>query len=189
LENNPEAGFIYRLLAMFKVQAGHVQEGRQMFAKWIEGYPTRLKNVRYFSSGYNFKDLETTKSFAEGFVKAGLPGEPNDFYKIASENKLTDDELKGLFLGHKLTGITLSTGKQWWVERSKTGKASIREGDKSDTGKSWVEDDMLCDKWDNFYEGLSDCWVIYRNPEGTPENHDEYLGAPGYGIYPFSIVE
>jgi hypothetical protein len=36
---------------------------------------------------------------------------------------------------------------------------------------------------------LKDCWVIYRNPEGTPEKNDEYLGAPGYGIYPFSQIE
>ena len=174
---------------MLKVQAGHVQEGRQMFAKGIEGYPARLKNVRWFLSVLNFKDRETKKSFAEGYIKAGLPGELDDVYKISSENKLTDDELRGFFLGHKVTGIELATGKQWWVERSKNGKASIREGDKFDTGKSWVEDGMLCDQWDNLYEGLRDCWVIYRNPEGTAENHDEYLGAPGYGIYPFSLVD
>ena len=59
----------------------------------------------------------------------------------------------------------------------------------SQTLYHWIEDDMLCDQWDNFYEGLRDCWVIYRNPEGSPENKDEYLGAPGYGIYPFSRVE
>jgi hypothetical protein len=48
---------------------------------------------------------------------------------------------------------------------------------------------MLCDQWDNLYEGLKDCWVVYRNPEGTPEKNDEYLGAPGYGLYPFSQIE
>ena len=48
---------------------------------------------------------------------------------------------------------------------------------------------MLCDQWDNFYENLKDCWVVYRNSEGAHENNDEYLGVPGYGIYPFSLVE
>jgi hypothetical protein len=69
------------------------------------------------------------------------------------------------------------------------GGSNAAEGDKSDTGKSWIEEDMLCDQWDNFYENLRDCWVVYRNPEGTPENNDEYLGAPGYGIYPFSLTD
>ena len=81
------------------------------------------------------------------------------------------------------------SGKQWWIERSQDGKATVRDGDSADTGKSWIEEDMLCDQWDNLYEGLKDCWVVYRNPEGTPEKNDEYLGAPGYGIYPFSQVE
>ena len=43
---------------------------------------------------------------------------------------------------------------------------------------------MLCDQWDNLYEGLKDCWPIYRNPEGTPEKNDEYLGDPDYRSYP-----
>jgi hypothetical protein len=127
--------------------------------------------------------------FAEGYVKAGLPGDPSGFYKISAENRLTGEELRKLFLGRKVSGSNMITAKQWSIERSKDGKATIRDGDKSDTGKSWIEEDMLCDQWDNFYEGLTDCWVVYRNPEGTPENNDEYLGAPGYGIYPFSPVE
>ena len=43
--------------------------------------------------------------------------------------------------------------------------------------------------WDNLYEGLKDCWPVFRNPEGAPEKNDEYLGVPDYGIYPFSQVQ
>ncbi|MGD8714958.1 MAG: hypothetical protein PVG70_10475, partial [Desulfobacterales bacterium] len=118
-----------------------------------------------------------------------LPGEPSGFYKISKENRLTEKEIRKLFFGRQVTGFTLATGKQWRIERSKDGKAKIRSGEDSDTGKSWIEEDMLCDQWDNLYEGLKDCWVVYRNPEGNPENNDEYLGAPGYGIYPFSQIE
>jgi hypothetical protein len=189
MEDNPKAGFIYRLLGMVKVQAGFVQEGQEMFAKGIKGFPASLQNVRSFLAYYNFKDHKVMKSFAEGFSKAGLPGRTDDYYKISSEKRLNEKELRKLFLGRKVTGIELATGKQWWVERSDNGYATIREGDKSDTGKSWVEDDMLCDQWDNFYENLKDCWVVYRNSEGAPKDNDEYLGAPGYGIYPFSLVK
>ena len=102
---------------------------------------------------------------------------------------MTGKELKELFFGRQVSGQTLGTEKQWWIERSRDGKASVRDGDDSDSGKSWVEEDMLCDQWDHLYESLKDCWVIYRNPEGTPENNDEYLGVPGYGVYPFSPAE
>jgi hypothetical protein len=118
-----------------------------------------------------------------------MPGESSEIYKISAENRLTGEEIRELFLGRKVTGFNLATGKQWWIERSQDGKATIRDGDKSDTGKSWIEENTLCDQWDNLYERLTDCWVVYRNPEGTPEKNDEYLGAPGYGIYPFSQVE
>jgi hypothetical protein len=141
------------------------------------------------SANMPFKDREVMERFAEGYVKAGLPGESSGFYKISAENRLTGKEIRELFLGRKVTGVTLETGKQWWVERSKDGKATIRDGNDADTGKSWVEEDMLCCQWDHLYENLKDCWVVYRNPEGTPEKNDEFLGAPGYGIYPFSRIE
>ena len=135
------------------------------------------------------RDLKAAEGFAEGLIKAGLPGEPLGFYKILAENRLSGDEIRQLFFGSKVVGSNIITGKQWSIERSEDGKAIIRDGDKSDTGKSWIEEDMLCDQWDNLYESLKDCWVVYRNPEVTSDKKDEFLGAPGYGIYPFSIVE
>ena len=148
-----------------------------------------MKKLRWWISNWPFKDLEVTERFAEGWIKAGFQGEPSGFYKISADNRLTGEELRKLFFGRKVSGSNMITGKQWWIERSDDGKATILDGDKSDTGKSRIEEDMLCDQWDNLLENLRDCWVVYRNPEWTPENSDEYLGAPGYGIYPFSRVE
>ena len=186
---NPKAGFGYLMLAMLYAQVGRVQEAQTMFEKSLKGWPAAMKNVRFIMSLLSFGDLQIAERFAEGYVKAGLPGEPSGFYKISKENRLTEKEIRKLFFGRQVTGFTLATGKQWRIERNNDGKATIRDGDRSDTGKSWIEEDMLCDQWDNLYESLKDCWVVYRNPEGTPEKNDEYLGAPGYGIYPFSPME
>jgi hypothetical protein len=136
-----------------------------------------------------FKDPQARERHAEGILKAGMPGEPSGFYKISIEHQLTGKEIRKLFFGRKVTGFDSTTQKQWWVERTKDGKATTRGSDGSDSGKSWIEDDMLCDQWDKLFEGLKDCWIVYRNPEGTHEKKDEYLGAPGYGTYPFSPVE
>jgi adenylate cyclase len=177
-----------RTLGMLYAQVGRVQEAQVIFSEGIKGFPAPLANVRFFMTIWTFKDLHVMESIAEGYIKAGLPGESSGFYKISRENRLSGKEIKKLFFGQKVNGFSL-TGKKWRVERSKNGKAAIRSGDDSYTGKSWVEDDMLCDQWDNLYEGLKDCWAIYRNPEGTPENSDEYIGAPGYGLYLFSSTE
>ena len=174
---------------MLYAQVGRVQEARAMLDKGTKGWPAAMKNVRWYMSNFPYKDLEVAERFAEGYLKAGLSGEPSGFYKISAENRLTGEEIRKLFFGRKVAGSNITTGKKWWVERSQDGKATISDGDDSDTGKSWIEENMICDQWDNLYEGLKDCWVVYRNPEGTPEKNDEYLGAPGYGIYPFSPVE
>jgi len=186
---NPESGGGYRTLAMLYANADRLQEARTMFDRGFKSWPDAMKNVRFYITQWPLKDLQTAERFAEGLIKAGLPGEPSGFYKIAADNRLSGEEIRELFFGREVTGFTLESGQQWWVERSQDGKAAIRDGDDSDSGKSWIEEDMLCDQWDNLYEGLKDCWVVYHNPEGTPENNDEYLGAPGYGIYPFSLVK
>jgi len=184
-----QAGFGYRTLSIIYANIGREQEARSMLDKATEGWPPTMKNVRFMMTIYPLKDLQVMERIAESFIKAGLPGEPSGFYKISAENRLTGEEIRKLFFGRKVAGANMITGKQWSIERSEDGKATIRDGKDSDTGKSWTEEDMLCDQWDNLYESLRDCWVIYRNPEGTPEKSDEYLGAPGYGIYPFSQIE
>jgi tetratricopeptide (TPR) repeat protein len=186
---NPGPAWGQLTLALVYAQVGRVQEARAIFDKITEKWPNTMKNVRWWISNWPLKDLQVTQRFAEGWIKAGFQGEPTGFYKISADNRLTGEELRKLFIGKKVSGSNMITAKQWSIERSQNGKAVIHDGEKSDTGKSWIEEDMLCNQWDNLLESLTDCWVIYRNPEGTPENNDEYLGAPGYGIYPFSVVQ
>ena len=184
-----EASSGYRTLTIIYANIGRKQKARSMLEKATEGYPPTMKNVRFMMAMYPLKDLKVMQRIAESFSKAGLPGDPSRFYKISADNRLTGKQIKERFFGQKVSGFALDTGKQWWIERSEDGKAAIRDGDVADSGKSWIEEDVLCDQWDHLYESLRDCWDIYRNPEGTPENNDEYLGSPGYGIYLFSQVK
>ena len=188
LKYNPDSGLGNLYLAMLYGQVGREQEAQAMLDKGTKGMPGAMKNVRGILSLFPFKDQILAK-MAEGFIKAGLPGEPSGFYKVSAENRLAGKEIRNLFFGRKVSGFTMVSGRQWWIERNDSGKATIRDGDKSDTGKSWIEENMVCDQWDNLYERLNDCWVVYRNSEGTSEHMDEYLGTPGYGIYPFSVVD
>ena len=189
IKYNPGGGLGYLMLSISYANTGRIEEAKAMLDKGTKGWPPTMKNVRFISTMLPLKDLQVMERFAEGYVKAGLPGEPSGFYKISAENRLTGDEIREQFFGRKVTGFNMVSEKPWWIERSKDGKATIRDAKDSDTGKSWIEEDMLCDQWNSLYENLRDCWVVYRNPEGTSENSDEYLGAPGYGLYPFSLVE
>jgi len=188
-EYNPKTGWGKLTLALVYAQTGRIQEARAIFDDVTKKQPDTMKKVRWWMTYWPFKDLQVTERFAEGFIKAGFQGEPSGVYKISAENRLTGEEIIKLFFGRKVTGFNMVSRKQWWIERDQEGKATVRDGDNTDKGKSLIEEDMLCDQWENLNDSLKDCWVVYRNPEGTSENSDEYLGAPGYGIYPFSLVE
>lgn len=57
------------------------------------------------------------------------------------------------------------------------------------SGKSWIEGDGLCNQWENLYEGLKNCGLVYKNIEGTSEKKDQYIRIADYGFVPFSVVE
>ena len=188
LKLNPKGTHIYRILAAAYAQTGRVQDAKKLLDKGFKAWSPEMKNLRFVMCYSPNSDLQSLEWLAEGYLKASLPGEPSGFFKIFPDQKLTGEEIRNLVFGHKVTGVALRSGKPWWLERNSDGEATIRNGDDSDTGRSWIENDMVCDQWDNLYEGLRDCWPVFRNPEGRPEKNDEYLGVSDYGIYPFSQV-
>ncbi len=187
--------------------------------------PPNVREVMYF---YPFKDAEVAGRFADGLLKAGLPGKPSGYYKISEENKLTGEEIRELVFGRKTTGINPWTDHQWLIDSTKDGKATHRDSPfhvlysdelrqmkysprgfstrelfgsyfapmaddqqevLSDSGKVWIEDDMLYSQWGRVYEGLEYCATVFRNPEGTPENKNEYLMITDFGFLPMLQVD
>ena len=61
-----------------------------MLDKGTKGWPVSMKNVRFIMTLFPNKHLQVMERFAEGYVKAGLPGEPSGFYKISAENRLSE---------------------------------------------------------------------------------------------------
>jgi len=201
-KHNPKLRWVLTRLAVVYANLGRIEEARNALEPLIKYQAGRgwlnLRSQMYLRP---FKDKEVEKLFADGLIKAGMPGEPGGYYKIYQENRLTGDDIKDLVFAQTVTGFDIVSGKQWWIKRNKDGKATYR-GPKgyvkgkvsdveetSDTGKSWVEGDRLSNQWANLYGGLEDCFPIYDNPEGTHEKKDEYIGVAVYGFVPFSLVD
>lgn len=94
--------------------------------------------------------------------------------------------------GHKV-GATLRKG-EYRIDRTRDGNMTYRNvsghpNDMDDKGTSWIENDMLCNKWQIHEYGIKHCMTVFRNPEGTPEMKDEYLKINDFGIIPFSPVD
>lgn len=136
-----------------------------------------------------FKNPEVEKLLAEGFIKSGVPGKIDGYYKstIFQNNKLTGDEIKELVFGKTVTGFDFKSKEAWSIKRGKNGVTVYRKGKISDTGKSWIEEDRLCNQWQNLYGGYRDCAPVFRNPEGVAHKKEEYIGISAYGFVPFAI--
>ncbi len=136
-----------------------------------------------------FKAPEVADRLAVGLIKAGLPGQSSECYKLYKEYRLNGEEIWDLVFGQTVTGIDRIWGQQWWLERSRDGKATYRNPVGSENGRSWIEGDMLCDQWQTRFQGHKLCYPVFRNPEGTREMFNEYLTITDFGIISWSPVD
>jgi TolB-like protein/Flp pilus assembly protein TadD len=188
---NPEMTGSFSYLAVIYGLLGRQKDARAALETYIKvwGGPVnpRLRDIMY---PFPFKDRAVADRFAEGMVKAGIAGPPSAYFPSYKENQLTGEEIKKMLLGSKITGISIGTGQQWWVERKKNGETTIGgpEPNSSDTGKSRIEGDLLCTQFQKSLWGIEYCMTVFRNPRGTYESKDEYLNIADFGFSPWSIA-
>jgi hypothetical protein len=184
-EYAPKNTIPLKFLAVAYAELGKDQEAK----KAIEPFVKSGANLRRLMHIIPKKDHELRERYANAFLKAGLPGEPGGYFKILHDQRLSDKGIRDLVFGHTVAGFDSKTGKEWRIGRTKNGEATYTCGDSSDSGKSWVENNMLCNQWKERYGGIKDCMPIFKNPEPRPGKKEEYLSIPVYGIYPFSVVD
>ena len=190
---NPKAHQFSGVLAAAYAHLGRDEQAREALEKFRGISPITLGELMY---RHPFKDPETAERFASGFLKAGMPGKPSGYYKIYEENKLAGEEIRKLVFGQKVS-IVLPEIRYSRVTRTIDGKATIESvpvsgRGKSWRGKSWIEDDMLCDKWEEtlpLFGGFEWCGTVFRNPEYKSEMFDEYLWVTDFEVHGFSLVE
>jgi len=141
-------------------------------------------------SNYPFKDPVIANRFAEGIIKAGMPGPPSAYLPAYKENQLTGKEIKSLLFGSKITGFYLR-GQYldgWWIDFKENGDFTWQgvAPISSDSGKSRIEGDFICTRFKYVTWGDEYCMAVFRNPNGTREGLDEYFRVGDYGFYPFS---
>ena len=187
LKHNPELPMDVPILAAAYAHLGHDQKARAALDDYVKhkGFAYNLKWLMFY---FPFKDLGASDRLADGIIKAGLPDQSRGYYKLSSEQKLTGDEIRELVFGRTTFGALdndliyrSKEGKANWVTKSPYGW--------NDIGESWIEGDMLCNKWQIRHSGRKLCNTVFRNPEGTPETKDEYLALNIMGIFPFCLID
>ena len=189
---NPDIGVYAAPLAAAYAHLGKSDEAAQMLDDYRKTWLV-LPNLRWTMFFWPFKDPEVEKIFAEGLLQAKMPGRTNGYYKILADQRLTGKEIQHLAYGRTLTGFYPWTERQEWIDRTAEGKIVIRGGEKGkvklDSGSSTIENDQLFDQWQDRTKGIKIGGPVYRNPEGTPKQLNEYLFFNDFSFWPMSPLK
>jgi TolB-like protein/cytochrome c-type biogenesis protein CcmH/NrfG len=199
LTHNPEISGGAGALAVAYALLGRDREAQAALDQYFKRYDKTYRGSKHLSQEmyyWPFKDPEAAERFADGLLRAGVPGQPSGYYKISEEHRLGGKEIRSLFFGRTVTSWPRHTelGKDHFEDRTKKGKATWRAAPddpwgQDGSGTSWIEGDMLCNQWQIQIFGIKHCMTVFRNPEGTPETKDEYLAVSDFGIFRCSPVD
>jgi adenylate cyclase len=194
---NPENAPSWRAwLASFCALIGRVQEARDLIETWKkEKYDSPgVINLRYFMNSIPFQEQAIAERFAQGLLKAGVPPAkiPGGFFPAFKENQLTGEEIKSLLFGSAITGYVFYP-QQFWINYRKNGEVtydgpSIAGGPSSDIGKSRIDGDTICTRYQKRFWGVESCATAFRYPGGSYEGKDEYFLCNDFGFSTFSVV-
>lgn len=184
----PNRAILFPFLAVTYVNLGRIEEAKETMDDLKKKMGLNLKQIMYGPG--KFRELEFQTNFANSLIKSGMSHGPCKYYRISEENKKHGNEIKKLIFGNTISGSDFWTNEQWRLTYKYKGsdKAVYSSKEIEKDVVTWIEDDMFCKQGKKLYGGVEDCAYVYANPNGKPENNDEYLFMTDYGIYPFSIV-
>ncbi len=120
--------------------------------------------------------------------KAGLPEWPAG-YEGRVKDRLEGPALEALLFGQTWFGQSQIDFGAFWQKTSEEGSVKYRASGKRWEGTASVKGDMLCYRFPVVLMGQEFCGYVYRNPDGTPEDRNEYIAADVFDVYYFSLKQ
>ncbi len=194
LTHNPKLPISVPILPAALSLLGQDQKAQLSLEKLKKSNPLGYK-FQQIMFNFPFSKIEVIDSFVNGLRRAGLFATDYKYYKFSNENMLNEEQMRKLFFGKKVTGSysTILKKSSFYIERKVDGKAiwtvPLSSLDHEDSGKSWIEDDMLCDQWNIHFFGLKHCMSVFRNPEGGADKKNEYIAVTDSEFIPIGLVE
>jgi len=181
---NPSEEPVFALLGATYGLLGRTEDAKVAIARfndiWVKrgSVPLTILEADMFA----LSRAEDQNQLKKGYRLAGVP-QSLDVGEFARQNRLTAEEIRALFLGHRLRGRSLWTGHERTATIAKDGRATF-SGD-----------------WGNFTGGIIDfkndqvclyknyCGGVFRNPGGMMTVENEYIWYDEPEAYTFSQVE
>ncbi len=183
-------GGVRLFLAMTLAELGRLDEARRVAREDFFNHPfARWWSIAYLRHIWaHHKRKEDLERLLSALRKAGFPEWPGGFDAGELER------LDGVAIGNLLFG------KVWWgqsqiaydVFAQKTtdgGKVEYRHQGRFWSGTVSVEEDGLCYDIRGLPLSRRFCGRVYRNPDGTPDERNEYVLVDMFDVHHFSLKE
>jgi TolB-like protein/class 3 adenylate cyclase len=188
---NPDDERAFGVLAATYGHLGRKQEAKSAIARYnairVEHGDIPLTmlalQTMYLGEFRNYRDVERLN---KGLDLAGVPASLFG-REFAEKNRLTADQIRTLFLDHRLHGYAWSSGQECAASITKDGAISTSGGwGWSGEGIAQFEGEQLCLKYGAY---VASCVTVFRNPGGTLAKENEYIWLEGDNAFTFSQVE
>ena len=189
LSLNPGLTNLSCFLAAAHALLDHDIEAQKALAAYLKNFSEWLTpTIQLLYYSWPFKDSKVFDRLAQGLVKAGLQGDPKNYYKVIEENKLDDQEIRKLLFGKTSSGYVFGLKELEWVSHiSDDGQVEFSFMGNTDTGRAWIENSNICVQMEHNQGGLKSCVEVYRNPDGDELAKTEYFRITDYGLFLFSV--
>ncbi|MFQ5936466.1 MAG: hypothetical protein ACE5LB_08670, partial [Acidiferrobacterales bacterium] len=189
--HNPKQTRYAAIQAATLAELGRAEEAKVAFEEYRSGV-TIFATLNWTMFYWPFEDLRSAKRLAKGLLKAGIQDSMRHYYAVSPQNRLRGDQIRALLANKTMTGADRSPyGAEDEFEVTRDQNAQVVSQDwvtyfREGTTNTRVKNDLLCDPW----QALGDyCVAIYRNPDGTPEQKDEYIFFTLFGVFTFSVFD
>jgi TolB-like protein/predicted Zn-dependent protease len=172
-------------LVVTNVKLGRMKPARESLDRFLKLWAAT--NVTYLSVLLRHWGERLTEPWIEALREAGLPQWPHGF-EAGHEIRLTGEEIRRRLFNHTMASqFSLASNKQWRIETNGTWQGS--NGLYSFSGTARVMDDFLCLTDFKSLMGREYCVPVFRDPNGTAAERNEYLYPGVEHVHRFSVIE
>jgi tetratricopeptide (TPR) repeat protein len=185
-----ELGGARLFLAMTLAELGRVEEARSRLrkdflvgsahSKWMN-----LAFLRHHWANWRKEDLDR---MLNALRMAGLPEWPTG-YDTTSWERLDEAAIKDLLFGRVWIGRSQNYYDVFAQRTNESGAVEYRKFGRKREGKVSVEGDSLCYQIPALLLSRKFCGTVYRNPDGSPEERNEYVSVDVFDVHHFSLKE
>lgn len=173
-------------MAMTHAQLGRYEKARAEIESTYDDVP--FANQAWYRTLFaHFARNEDLEHMMGALEKAGVPEWPFGF-EPSTENRLDGPALRSITAGQTWTGSDFR-GNRFVQQFTDDGRVAFRGHSSLLTGNFDLQGNLLCVKYPGTLLGREDCGHVYRNPDGSPDQRNQYVRVSIGDVYYFSVAE